>query len=113
MGDIAPDLDAARTAVDVAAAVVERACSELARRSAADGRVSVTRLDEHQVLAYDLAHAASAVAGSRVMLDYGARGEYEALLATAFVSDAIWDLGARVATRHDEWGSEPSALAPA
>jgi (2S)-methylsuccinyl-CoA dehydrogenase len=108
-----PDLGAARAAVDVAAAVVERACTELAQRSGADGRVSVARLDEHQVLAYDLAHASSALEGSRVMLDYGARGEYEAMLATAFIADAIWDLGARVATRNDEWGSDPTALAPA
>ncbi len=113
MSKATPDLDAARAAVDVAAAVVERACAELAQRSAADGRISVARLDEHQVLAYDLAHAASAVAGCRVMLDYGARGDYEATLATGFIADAIWDLGTRVATRADEWGSEPAALAPA
>jgi (2S)-methylsuccinyl-CoA dehydrogenase len=111
--DLRPDLDAARGAVDVAEAVVERACAELAARSADDGRISVARLDEHQVLAYDLAHAASAVAGGRVMLDYGAHGEYEAMLATAFIADAIWDLGTRVATRNAEWGTEPAALAPA
>jgi len=108
-----PDLEAARVAIDAAGAVVDRACNELAQRSASDGRISVARLDEHQVLAYDLAHAASAVAGCRVMLDYGERGEYEAMLATAFIADAIWDLGTRVATRADEWGSDPSALAPA
>jgi len=113
VSETTPDLDAATAAVDVAAAVVERACTELAQRSTSDGRISVARLDEHQVLAYDLAHAASAVAGCRVMLDYGARGEYEAVLATGFIADAIWDLGTRLSTRTDEWGSDPSALAPA
>jgi (2S)-methylsuccinyl-CoA dehydrogenase len=111
--DVRPDLEAARAAVDVAATVVERSCAELAARSADDGRISVARLDEHQVFAYDLAHAASSVAGSRVMLEYGAHGEYEATLATAFIADAIWDLGTRVATRNAEWAAEPAALAPA
>ena len=43
--------------------------------------MSVAKLDEHQVLAYDLAHAASAVAGCSVMLEYGAKGEQESMLA--------------------------------
>src|SRR5262245_66664266 len=105
-------LAAAAAAVDCAAEIVDDATNVLARRADDGGGVSVARLDEHQVLAYDLAHAASAVAGSRVMLDYGGGGEYEAMLATAFIADAIWDLGARVATRNDEWGSDPPAPAP-
>jgi (2S)-methylsuccinyl-CoA dehydrogenase len=75
--------------------------------------VSVDRLDEHQVLAYDLAHAASAVAASRTMLEYAEHGDYEARLATAFVADAVWDLAAKVTTREAEWGVTRDALAPA
>ncbi|MBM3660710.1 MAG: acyl-CoA dehydrogenase [Actinobacteria bacterium] len=105
-----PDLSAARQAVDVAAAVVDTGCRTLADRSAVDGRISVDRLDEHQVLAYDLAHAASAVAGCRVMLGYGERGSYEAMLAAGYVADAIFDINARVATREGEWGVAPGAL---
>ena len=70
-------------------------------------------LDAHQVLAYDLAHAASAVEGCRVMLDYGARGEQESLLARAYIADAIWDLGTKVLGREATWGCDPSLLAPA
>ena len=54
--------------------------------------ISVAKLDEHQVLAYDLAHAAAAVEGSRVMCAYGEHGEVESLLARAYVADAVADL---------------------
>jgi len=105
-----PDLTAARLAVDVTAAVVDTGCRTLAARSVVDGRVSVHRLDEHQVLAYDLAHAASAVAGCQVMLGYGEHGPFEAMLATGYVADAIFDIWTRVNTREDAWGVAPGAL---
>ncbi len=63
-------LVAAAAAVDSAADIVTTATDHLARACTVDGRISVARLDEHQVLAYDLAHAASAVEGAKVMLDY-------------------------------------------
>jgi len=113
MADATPDLPAARLAVDLAASVVDVAFARLADRCAVDGRISVDRLDEHQVLAYDLAHAASAVAGCRTMLAYAERGDYEALLATAYIADAVWDLVAKVTTREAEWGVEPGVFAPA
>ena len=56
---------AAAAAVDCAAEVVDGATVALARASAEDGRLSVAKLDTHQVLAYDLAHAASAIEGCR------------------------------------------------
>jgi (2S)-methylsuccinyl-CoA dehydrogenase len=109
-----PDtLQAAGVAVDTAAAIVTSACEHLAR-SAVDGdRISVDRLDEHQVLAYDLAHAASALEGCRVMLDYGEHGEYESMLARAFVADVVWDLGAKLLGREATWGVEVGGLAAA
>ena len=67
-------LEAAAAAVDAAAEVTTTAAEHLARAAAEDGRISVAKLDRHQVLAYDLAHAASALEGCRVMLDYGGRG---------------------------------------
>ncbi|HUV11627.1 MAG TPA: acyl-CoA dehydrogenase family protein [Acidimicrobiia bacterium] len=100
----------AQAAVDDAAAVVDAASRHLARCAADDGRVSVTKLDDHQVLAYDLAHAASAVAGCRVLLDYAEHGEYESLLARAFIADAIWDLMSKVISREGTWGVEASEL---
>ena len=91
--------------------MVEAACRHLAH-SAADGdRISVAKLDEHQVLGYDVAHAASAIAGCRVMLEYAERGEYESMLARGFVADALADLLARVLGRESTWGVEAGDLA--
>ena len=59
--------------VTVAARVVERADGVVhagVRSLAAQGGP-----DARQQLAYDVAHAAAAVATARAMLDYGARGE--------------------------------------
>jgi (2S)-methylsuccinyl-CoA dehydrogenase len=106
-------LEAAGFAVDVAARVVSGAAESLARASVDGERVSVAKLDRHQVLAYDLAHAASALEGCRVMLDYGGHGELESMLARAFVADAVADLGARLVARDEEWGADPSVLAQA
>src|SRR5262249_59747521 len=79
-------LEAAAAAVDAAADLTASASEHLAAGSSEDGRISVAKLDRHQVLAYDLAHAASALEGCRVMLDYGGRGELEAMLAGAVVA---------------------------
>jgi len=109
-----PDpLKAAEAAVDDATTLVDEAWQSLARASEEGGRVSVARLDERQVVAYDLAHAASAVHGCRVMLEYGQRGEYESLLARAFIADAVWDLMSRVMGREAAWGVEAADLASA
>jgi (2S)-methylsuccinyl-CoA dehydrogenase len=106
-------LPAAAAAVDRAAEVVAAATSHLAREATVDGRISVAALDEHQVLGYDLAHAASAVEAARVMLEYAEHGEVESLLARAFVADAVADLGARLLGRESVWGVDASVLADA
>ena len=106
-------LPAAAAAVDCAADVVASATDHLARESTVDGRISVARLDEHQVLGYDLAHAASAVEGAKVMLAYGEQGEVESRLARAFIADAIADLGAKLLGREAVWGVDIELLAPA
>ncbi|MDQ1462177.1 MAG: hypothetical protein QOI08_3661, partial [Actinomycetota bacterium] len=56
---------AAVAAVDLAASVVDAAVSNLARASIDNGKLSVPKLDEQQVIAYDLAHAAAAVEAAR------------------------------------------------
>jgi (2S)-methylsuccinyl-CoA dehydrogenase len=103
-------LDAAAAAVDAGTRVVDAAFGSLAAASNDGGRVSVDRLDQHQVLAYDLAHAASAVEGCRVMLGYAEHGEYESMLARAFIADALADLGARLIGRTATWGIDASEL---
>ena len=103
---------AATATVDTAAAIVDTAARTIAERSLDGGRISVDLLDQHQVAAYDLAHAASAVAGCRVMLSYAARGEYEARLSYAYIADAVADLASRMVGRQAEWGVDASTLAP-
>src|SRR5207302_749574 len=98
---IPPDLDAAAVVVEQATVAVETA----ARHLAAGGGP-----DEHQVLAYDLAHAAASIECGRAALDYGSKGEVEATLACVFVADALHDLLARTLGREDEWGTEPGHL---
>jgi (2S)-methylsuccinyl-CoA dehydrogenase len=107
------ELSAAAEAVELASSVVDGATRHLAEAARDGDRISVAKLDERQVLAYDLAHAASAVEGCRVMLDYGGHGELESMLSRAFIADALADLGSRLIARDEEWGVSPGDLAPA
>jgi (2S)-methylsuccinyl-CoA dehydrogenase len=109
----ADQLAAAARAVELAGAAVDRAARHLASVSTVDGKLSVAKLDEHQVVAYDLAHAAAAVEASRVMCAYGRLGEIESMLARAYVADAYADLATRIAGREAAWGVDPADLAPA
>ena len=89
----ASDLAAAAEAVELARRVVDTAARHLAELAAdGAGRVSVDGIDRHQVLAYDLAHAASGIEGSGVMLEYARHGELEAMLGCLFAAEAITDL---------------------
>src|SRR5881227_2255173 len=99
-----PDLAAAASAVDIARAAVD-AC---ARHLAAAGPGA---LDIHQVVAYDLAHAAAAVENARAFLEYGSLGELEGRMACAFAADAVFDVITRTFGRENDWGIEPNALA--
>ncbi|MBM3674473.1 MAG: acyl-CoA dehydrogenase [Actinobacteria bacterium] len=103
----------AAAAVDAAGALVTAAVCTLAERSSKDGRVSVAALDRHQVVAYDLAHAAAAVEGCRVMLGYAEHGEDEQRLAYVYVADAIADIVGRIVGRDRVWGVEPAMLSSA
>ena len=103
-------LKSAAAAVDVAGTIVSDASRRLASLVSDAGRVSVAKLDEHQLFAYDLAHAAAAVEASHVMCEYGAFGEIESMLASVYVADAIWDLGCRLLGREEEWGVSRGAL---
>src|SRR3954464_8002822 len=96
------DLTAAAAAVDTASAAVAAA----PRHLAANGGV-----DANQAIAYDLAHATSAVEAARALLDYGTKGDVEADLTCAFVSDAVHDLATRLLGRETAWGVAADALA--
>src|SRR5688500_4762676 len=97
----APDRAAAATAVDAASVVITTAAKHLA----ASGTV-----DDHQAVAYDLAHGAAAVESARTMLDYGAKGDVEGRMTCAFVADAVHDLATKVLGRETAWGVDRDAL---
>jgi (2S)-methylsuccinyl-CoA dehydrogenase len=106
-------LEAAGAAVDAAASAVDQATNRLTELTGKDGKVSVGKLDEHQVFAYDLAHAASGVQGCRTMLGYAERGELEAQLGFFYIADVFADLVARIVGREQWWGVDLAVLAPA
>jgi (2S)-methylsuccinyl-CoA dehydrogenase len=93
----APDLTAASAAVDLAEGVIGTAVRHLAATGGPDA---------NQVLAYDVAHAASAAATARALLDYGALGDVEARIACAFAAETVHDLITRIAGREQIWGTE-------
>ncbi len=93
-------LDGAATALETAQGVLDAAIARLA----ADG------IDDNQVLAYDVAHAAAGVMASRALLEYGAKGDVEARITAVFTADALSDLAAKVFGREAEWGVGADAL---
>jgi (2S)-methylsuccinyl-CoA dehydrogenase len=100
----APALAAAADAVELAQHLVDQACD----RVKANGGV-----DANQVVAYDVAHAAAAVATARATLEYAALGEVEGRIGCAFVADVLADLSGRVAGREAAWGVDAGWAAPA
>jgi (2S)-methylsuccinyl-CoA dehydrogenase len=95
------DLSAAAEAVALADGVIGTAVRHLNGTGGPEA---------NQVLAYDLAHAASAAATARALLDYGAKGDTEARLTCAFAADVVHDLITRLAGREQVWGVEPDPL---
>jgi (2S)-methylsuccinyl-CoA dehydrogenase len=90
--------------IDLAESVLNAAIRSLADHGGAD---------QNQVMAYDLAHAASAVATARSLLDYGAKGDSEAAIACAFTAEVVHDLAGKVLGRESLWGVSPGVLEPA
>ena len=100
-----PDLPAAADAIDLADRVVGKAVRHLA---ALEGGADV-----HQVLAYEVAHAAAGVATAKSLIDYGNKGDVEASITCAFTADMLHDLASKILGREDDWGVERDALANA
>ena len=67
-------------------------------------------IDEHQVVAYDIAHGAAAVASARNPLGYGVHGEAEERLTVAF-ADVAHDLATRPSAGKDGVSSEARSTA--
>jgi (2S)-methylsuccinyl-CoA dehydrogenase len=98
------DLSAAAEAVALADEVIGAAVRHLNDHGGPDA---------NQVLAYDVAHAASAAATARALLDYGSKGDTEARIACAFAADMVHDLHVRLVGREQVWGVDGATLAGA
>lgn len=61
-------------------------------------------LDEHQSVAYDLAHVAARAYAARALLAYAEHGAREARLAAAFTADSLTDFAGRAFGREEAWG---------
>ena len=99
-----PDLARAAEVITLTDSVVGKGIRQLALSGGPD---------EHQQLAYDLAHSASAVEMARSMLDYGAKGNAEGLLTCAFVADMLHEVISRVVGREQQWGLAANPLGTA
>jgi len=90
------DLHAATVLVEDAQRVIDAAVRQLAHRGG---------VDANETLAYDVAHAASALSTARATLAYAAYGDTEADLTFAFLALALSDLAGRVLGREVQWGA--------
>jgi (2S)-methylsuccinyl-CoA dehydrogenase len=97
------DLEGAAAAAALAQSVIDGAARHLAG-------LGTDAVDANQVVAYDLAHAAGAVAAAKAAIGYGAKGAVEAAIACAFAADATWEVMAKVLGREASWGAVPGAL---
>jgi (2S)-methylsuccinyl-CoA dehydrogenase len=102
-------LEQARTIVGALRGAIDAASTHLATQSEKDGRVSVSKMDEHQTVAYDLAAVASAVGAAEHLLAFGEHGDHEAKLALAYAADVLADTNGRFNGRWAEAGIDPQA----
>ena len=100
----AADLAGAHAVLDLADGVIDAAIARLTELGGPD---------REQVFAYELAHAGAGIATAKGMLEYGSKGQSEAMLTCGFVADAIHDLATKMLGRESLWGVAHDALAPA
>ncbi len=99
MTDAPVDLTEAAAAIAVADAALATAVQALKAAGGADA---------NQIVAYDVSHAASALATASSMLTYGTKGPLESRLAAAFIADAIAEMAAKFIGREALFGLTPS-----
>ena len=102
MHDSLKDLTTAATIVESTSQLLRRATKHLAETGGPE---------RQQVLAYDLAHASSALETARSLIDYGAKGEVEAAITCAFVADMVHDFATRLIGREQLWTVKIAELA--
>ena len=117
-------LSQAETALDQARQLVDASLLDLRSRSLDGGRVSPAKLDEHQLVSYELALCTSESAAARFMLDYArelhsssgdAPGSvrFEDRLAALFCAEAVNSIGARLRARPVDFGLDDATITAA
>ncbi|MHB2028210.1 MAG: acyl-CoA dehydrogenase family protein [Acidimicrobiales bacterium] len=96
------DLDTASALIQSAQTVVSGALKQLKDSGG---------IEPNETLAYDVAHAASALAAAASSLRYANHGEDESRLVGAFLAIVLSDLASRVLGRERLWGVEPAWFA--
>jgi (2S)-methylsuccinyl-CoA dehydrogenase len=113
--------DAAALTLTAVQSVVDAMASALKGRCVANGKFSSTALDEHQLIAFELAHSAAGVAAAHHAQKHAQlvgqarpttdkRPSIEESLANIFLAEAVADLRRRVADREEEFGLGPRLL---
>jgi len=97
------DIELATDLIDRAEVIIQGGLKELVARGG---------IDANESFAYDLAHAASALATARSSLDYARHGVDEASLVAAFLALALRDLATGVLGREAAWSVEPEWFTP-
>jgi (2S)-methylsuccinyl-CoA dehydrogenase len=97
----APDLAQATKVIELARSVIDACTTKIASES----------IDDNQVIAYELAHAAATVETGRSLLDhYAAKGDVEARITCAYIADSVGEMAAKLFGREELWGVTPGAL---
>lgn len=84
----------------------------LAKETGSDGRVSVSKLDQHQILAWDAAWIKSLLAASTQIVEYGEKigGDLEKGLAEFFTADALHEISTKIVPHINRVGLTPEKL---
>ncbi len=117
-------LNQAETALEQARQLVAKSLLDLRSRSLDGERVSPTKLDEHQLVSYELALCSSESAAAQFMLDYArelhssagdAPGSvrFEDRLAALFCAEAVNSIGARLRARPADFGLDDATITAA
>lgn len=92
--------------------VCSQLLSYLAKESAPDGKLSVSKLDRHQVLAYDICWMESELYAAEQIVEYADRvgGDLEKKLAEFFTADALDDVCKKIIPHMSRVGLTNDAL---
>ena len=97
------NIELASELIEQAQTIIDGALRSLAREGG---------IDANQTLAYDIAHASSAISTARSCLTYARKGDVESSLVAAFLGLALSDLATRVLGRERFWEVGPGWYEP-